>query len=79
MKKIIMKCFSSIANINKMDLYIVNIEMHFIYPKMHLIYLIHLYFVPYFGQRHFNALKSLLYIRNFAIGLLIIANKSMVT
>lgn len=46
---------------------------------MHLIYLVNLYFIPYLGQKYFNIPKSVLYIRKLAVGLLIIANKSVMT
>lgn len=71
--------FSLIANINKIYLCVVDIEMHLIHPKIYLIYFIYLYLISYLGQRYFNILKSVLYIEKLAINLLIIVNKSVIT
>lgn len=78
MKKMI-RCFSLIANIDEMDLCVVDIKMHLICLKMHLIYLIYLHTVPYLSDGHFNIPKSILYMGKLAVDLLIIANKSMMT
>lgn len=52
-KKMI-RCFSPITNINKMDLYIVDIEIDLIYSEIYFIHLVDLYFIPYLSQKHFN-------------------------
>lgn len=36
------------------------------------------YLVPYIGQKHFNALKNILYIKKSAVGQVIILNKSVI-
>lgn len=77
--KKMMRCFSPIANIDKIDLYVVDIKIYLIRPKMHLIHLVHLYLIFSLSQRQFNVPKSVLYMRKLAVSLLIIVNKSVMT
>lgn len=77
-KKII-RFSSPIANINKIDLYVIDIKIHSIRSKMHLIYIVYLHLVFYLSKRHFNALRNILYMRKLAVSLLITANKSVMT
>ena len=71
-------CFLPIANIDKINLCVVGIEEHLIHPRIYLSYFIHLYFIVYLGQKHFNISKSVLYIKKLAVGLLIIPNRSII-
>lgn len=77
-KKLI-KYFLPIVNINKIDIYVIGIKKHFICPKVYFIYLIQSHFIPHLGQRYFNILKIILYIKKWAISLLIILNRSVMT
>ena len=76
MKKMI-RYSSPIANIDEIDLYVVNIKIHLICPKMYLIHLVNFYLIFYFGQGHFNIPRSVLYMRKLALNLLITASKSV--
>lgn len=60
-----MRFFLPIGNINKIELYMVDIKVH-----------IYSHLVFYFGN--FNILKSVLCIKQLAIGQLIILNKSVI-
>lgn len=62
----IMRCFSSIGNINRVNLYMANIEVHF-----------HLLLISHLGQS--NTLKSVLYIEKLVISQQIIFSKSVIT
>lgn len=61
--KRMMRYFLPTNNINKINLYVAGIK----------VYLYHL--APHIGQKHFNILKSILYMEKSAIGQLIIFNK----
>lgn len=52
----IIRYFLLIANINKMTLFTASIKMHFFY-----------YLAFFIGQKYFNILKSVLYIKNLAV------------
>ncbi len=56
------------VNINRINLFITVIKMHF-----------HDYLVFYIGQKQFNILKILLFIEKSVVGQLIILNRSMMT
>lgn len=62
----IMRCSLPTANIDKINLCVANIEMHF-----------HYHFIPYIGQDYFNLLRNVLFIEKSAVGQLIIVNKNM--
>lgn len=65
MKKMI-RYFLLTTNINRIDLCVASIEMHIYY-----------HFVFHIGQKHLNALRSILYLEKSAIGQLITLNNSM--
>ena len=75
----IMRHFSPIANIDGIDLYKVDIEVHLIHPEMHSIHLVHPYLVLYLSQGHFNARRSVLYVEKSAVGQLITPSKRVIT
>lgn len=72
------RCSLSIAIIDKINIYVSNIKMYFIYFEVYLRYLVYPHFVFYFSQKYFNITKNVLYIKKLAICLLIIPNKSIV-
>lgn len=74
-----MRYFLPIANIDKIDLCVVNIEKHFIRPKVYLIYLVNLHFIFHLGQRYFNKFKNVLYVEKPAVGQQITFNRSKMT
>lgn len=74
-----MRCFLLIANINEINLHVVSIREHFISFGVYLIYLVHLHLVLHFSQKYFNILKGVLYVKKWAIGLLIILSRSVMT
>lgn len=57
-----MRYFLLIININKINLYIVDIKIYIIYLKMHFIYS---YLISYFDN--FNILKKVLFIKKLII------------
>lgn len=61
----IIKYFLLIASINGIDLYMVNIEVHFYY-----------YLIIFIGPEYFNAPKDVFYIEKMAVNQLITFNKS---
>lgn len=61
------KHFLSIANIDKIDLYMAGIEVQ-----------IYHYLVSHISKRHLNVLRNILYIQKSAIGQLVILNKSII-
>lgn len=62
----LIRCFSSINNINKMDLYI-GIKVHFYF---HLVF--------YLDQKYLNVLKNVLFAENWAVNQRIKLNKSVI-
>ncbi len=52
-----MRCFLPTTSINRINLYIANIEMHFYY-----------YLIFHISQEHFNKLKSVLFLEKLVIG-----------
>ena len=55
-KKMMMRNFLLTNNIDKIDLYVVGIEVCFYY------------FASYIGQDYFNAQNNILYLENLAVG-----------
>ena len=53
-------------NIDKIDLCVAGIEVHFHY------------LAPHIDQKHFNAWKSILYVEKSAVGQVITLNKSVI-
>lgn len=66
MKRII-RYSISIANINRIDLYVVGIEIYSIRLKVHPIYFIYPYLMSYLRQRYLNVSKNIIYIEKIAI------------
>lgn len=56
-----------IINIDKINLYMTNIKVHFICLKVYFIYFIYPHLIFYLNQKYFNTLKSILYIKKLAI------------
>ena len=75
----IMKYFSLIANIDKMDLCKVGIQVYYTRPKIYFTHLIHPYFVFYLSQGYSNILKNVLYVKKLAVDQLITSNRSVIT
>lgn len=66
-ERMIMRYFLSIGNIDKIDLCVASIEVHFHHLAL------------YIGQKYFNILKSVLRIEKSAIGQVITLNKSVMS
>lgn len=62
-----MRYFLLIINIDKIDVYILGIMIHFIYSKVFLTYIIYFHLTFHSGQKYFNILKNVFYIKNLAV------------
>lgn len=73
-----MRCFLSITNIDKMDIYMLGKYEHLIWLKIYLISLIQLYFFFYFPISYLNIYKNIFDIKKLAVSLLITPNKIII-